>query len=142
MKWDDLDDVSKRNIIRLAVEAGISTISILLYTAMGSEDDGDEPSDIVSNLRYQLYRLYTDLTFFILPTSCTKILKDPFPVISYINNIIGVFMQLFNPLEEYETGHHTFDNVLLNKISRVLPIIKQVGRWSNIEQEMEMFTRR
>ena len=142
MRWDDLDDTVKRNIIRLAVEAGISAISILLYTAMGDGDDGDEPSDVVSNLRYQLYRLYTDLTFFILPTSFTKILKDPFPVVGYINNIIGVFMQLFNPLEEYETGHHTFDNVLLNKISRVLPIIKQVGRWSNIEQEMEMFTRR
>ena len=142
MRWDELDDTAKRNIIRLAVEAGISTISILLYAAMGSGDDGEEPSDIVSNLRYQLYRLYTDLTFFILPTSFTKILKDPFPVVSYVNNIIGVFMQLFNPLEEYENGHHTFDNVLLNKLSRVLPIIKQVGRWSNIEQEMEMFTRR
>jgi len=52
MKWDELDDTVKRNIIRLAVEAGISTISILLYAAMGSEDDGEEPSDIVSNLRY------------------------------------------------------------------------------------------
>ena len=142
MKWSDLSDLEKQNLRRMIMELAISTIAVLgfLLVASGGDDD-DEPA-IISNLRYQLYRLYTDLTFFYLPTSFSKILQSPFPAINYLNDIIGVFTQIPTFWQEYETGRHTFDNILLDRISDVIPGVKQIGRFENIGAEMEYFIRR
>lgn len=142
MKWDELDEVTKRNIIRFTVEMVAIASTYLLFCLLGNIDDDDDDYAIVSNLRYQMYRLNTDLSFYFLPTSFTKILQDPFPVISYLNEVIDTFMQIFNISEEYQTGNHLFDNKFLNKSSRLIPGVKQIGRWSNVAEEMELFVRR
>lgn len=140
MKWDELDVEAKANIKRLTVEIGTAMLAYCLYALLGN-GDGDDDDPVLSNIRYQAYRLYTDLTFFILPTSFTKILNEPFPVINVLTDISDIVVQLFNPFEEYETGKHTFDNILLNKVSRMIPGVKQIGRMGNISSEMEVFMR-
>ncbi len=141
-KWNELSNTEKADFIRFLVEIGVAAFSYLAYSVLGSSGgDDDEPNVVVSNIRYHMYRLYTDLTFFVNPLSFTKILKDPFPSITYINDIIGAFTQVFSPLEEYQSGEHLFDNKLLNKTARIFPVVKQIGRLSNIDREMESFQR-
>lgn len=88
-----------------------------------------------------MYRLFTDLTFFTLPTSFSKILNDPFPVMGLMNDATNVFTQLFDIDEVYQNGKHLFDNKFLNQTFRLIPGFKQIGRLSNISSEMEVFMR-
>lgn len=140
MKWDQLDDLTKSNIKRFTIEIGTAMLAYCLFALIGSSN-ADDDDEIMANVRYQMYRLYTDLTFFILPTSFTKILNEPFPVINVLTDVSDIVVQLFSPFEEYQTGKHLFDNKLLNKISRVVPGVKQIGRMGNISSEMEVFMR-
>lgn len=140
MKWDQLDDLTKSNIKRFTIEIGTAMLAYCLFALIGSSN-ADDDDEIMANVRYQMYRLYTDLTFFILPTSFTKILNEPFPVINVLTDVSDIIVQLFSPFEEYQTGKHLFDNKLLNKISRVVPGVKQIGRMGNISSEMEVFMR-
>jgi hypothetical protein len=71
------------------------------------------------------------MTFYVLPTSFTKLFQDPFPVIGYINDILKLFMQMFDPFEEYSTGKHLVSNKLLDQAIRLTPGAKQLGRIGN-----------
>lgn len=143
LKWDNLSDLQRRNIIRAITGMSIALLAIGLFAlfTLAYEDDNDEPV-IISNLRYQLYRLYTDLTFYYFPTSFSKILQSPFPAISYVNDVLSVFAQIPVFWQEYESGNHLFDNKLLDKIANIIPGVTQIGRLQNIETEMEFFIRR
>ena len=72
-KWDELDDIQKQNIIRFAIEMGVAAFGYAIYALIGSIDGADD-DELLSMVRYQSYRVFTDLTFFFLPTSFTKIL--------------------------------------------------------------------
>lgn len=143
--WAELSELEKKNVIRFGVEIGamllmFCTAALVGHLADGGDDD-DVSTDWLRLLKYISYRVYTDLSFFYLPSSFVKILKDPFPVISYFNKITSAFTQIFDPLQEYTNGEHLFDNMLLDKTYRLIPGIKQIGRFQNIEQEMEYFIR-
>lgn len=142
LHWKDLPKAKKMNLIRGIVEFGVAALAFLLYMTLEPDDDDNEPqSDLIANIRYQAYRLFTDMTFFLLPTSFAKILNDPFPVTGFLIDITNVFVQAFKPFEEYQRGEHLFDNKLLNQMSSLIPGIKQIGRFSNVATEMELFTR-
>lgn len=142
LHWKDLPKAKKMNLIRGVVEFGAAALAFLLYMTLEPDDDDNEPqSDLIANIRYQAYRLFTDMTFFLLPTSFAKILNDPFPVTGFLIDITNVFVQAFKPFEEYQRGEHLFDNKLLNQMSSLVPGIKQIGRFSNVATEMELFTR-
>jgi len=58
-----------------------------------------------------------------------------------MNDVSNLFLQIFDPFEEYASGNHLFDNKLLNQVVRLTPGLKQIGRFSNIASEMEYFIR-
>lgn len=143
-KWNELNNNDKKSIIRFGIEVGAMTLLYLTSCILGHfTDDDDEKKDdrFLYLCKYLSYRVYTDLSFFYLPSSFTKILQDPFPVISYFNKMTGVFTQLFSPFEEYANGNHLFDNKLLDKMFKVVPGLKQIGRYQNIKREIEYFVR-
>lgn len=143
-RWNELNNNDKKAIVRFGIEVGAMTLLYLTSCVIGHYvDDDDEKKDdrFLYLCKYLSYRVYTDLSFFYLPSSFTKILQDPFPVISYFNKITGVFTQLFSPFEEYANGNHLFDNKLLDKMFKVVPGLKQIGRYQNIKREIEYFVR-
>lgn len=145
MKWSTMADDEKRNVIRTAVELGIATLAYAMFALINPSGDGDDHdygTEALWILKYQSYRLYTDITFYLLPTSFSRILQDPFPVISYTNDIIRFFVQFTDPFEEYKTGRHLVDNKLINQGLNLIPGIKQLGRAWNTSQEINSFINR
>lgn len=140
VKWNELDDIQKQNVIRFSIEIGVAALGYLIYMLVGNIDGSDD-DEFLSMIRYQSYRIFTDLTFFFLPTSFTKILQDPFPVMGLMNDVSSVFLQIFDPFEEYQNGNHLFDNKLIDKSIKLTPGLKQIGRFENIASEMEYFIR-
>lgn len=141
LRWNELEDWQKQNIIRFTVEIAAAALAYSIYVLLGSVD-GEDDNGALSMFRYQSYRIFTDLTFFFLPSSFAKILQDPFPAMGLMTDVTKLFQQVFDPFEEYQGGNHMFDNKLLNQIFKLTPGLKQVGRLQNIESEMEYFIRR
>lgn len=146
MRWDELEDWQKANIRRFVTEIGIVVSSLALFTILGAmvgEDDDDETlGDLVlDNVRYQLCRLYTDLTFYTNPVSFAKILQDPFPTMTLLTDVTKLIQQLGSPLEVYEHGSKAGMNKLLYQTLRFIPATRQIDRWTHIDEEMELFRR-
>lgn len=141
MKWSTMTDDEKRNVIKSAIEFSVAALSYAIFALInpGDDDDHDFGQEILWVIKYQAYRLFTDMTFYVLPTSFTKLFQDPFPVMSYINDILKLFMQMFDPFEEYSTGKHLVSNKLLDQAIRLTPGAKQLGRIGNASQEINNF---
>lgn len=142
MKWNTMTEDEKRNVIRTAIEFGVAALAYAMFTLINpgkGNDDHDWGTEALWVIKYQCYRLFTDLTFYVLPTSFTKLFQDPFPVVSYINDIIKFFMQFTAPFEEYSTGKHLVSNKLLEQALRLTPGVKQLGRAWNTSQEINNF---
>ena len=104
---------------------------------IGSGDDDDD-SVVVNMLKYQAYRLYTDLTF-LNPISFIKIFRDPFPATRVIQDVHNVLLQFTNPTEVYNNDTHMIDNKLLDKLVNLIPGSGQIHRFQNIQNEMTYF---
>lgn len=141
VKWDELSDRQKQDIKSTLIEFGAAVLGYATYCLLGLVGDDDD-NDALAMLRYQSYRLFTDLTFYTLPTSFAKILQDPFPSMNLLTDATNVLIQILSPLEEYNSGRHMFDNKLLDKTIKLLPAFKQIHRLDNISAEMEYFIRR
>lgn len=139
-KLGELEDWERENLRRALVWFGALALGLAVSCLIGIDDDDDEPvSTFAVTTKYLAYRLYTDLSFIINPSSFTKIIRDPFPAFSLIDNIEAFFGQLLDPMEEYYSGKHMFDNKLLDKGTRLLPGARQLYRFENIENEMRYF---
>jgi hypothetical protein len=141
MTWNQLDDVDKKNIVRSTFELGVAALAYCLFALLTppKNDDHDWGVELEWVLKYQAYRLYTDLTFALVPSSFTAILKDPFPVVTLAEDIFDLFSQLLDPFDEYQTGKHLFENKFLNKAVKLTPGAKQFGRMWNTSQEINSF---
>lgn len=141
VKWEELSDRQRQDIKSFLIEFGAAALGYATYCLLGLVGDDDD-NDALAMLRYQSYRLFTDLTFYTLPTSFAKILQDPFPSMNLLTDATNVFIQILSPLEEYNSGRHMFDNKLLDKTIKLFPAFKQIHRMDNISAEMEYFIRR
>lgn len=77
--------------------------------------------------------------FYFNPLAFTRILQDPVPVITLLTDVWKLIQQLFDPLEEYTSGSRAGDYKLWYRAKRVAPGLRQVGRFVNIAEEMELF---
>lgn len=138
-RFGELKDWERENVIRTTVELGVATLALLIFMCLGNGDGDDDGNSVAINmLKYQAYRLYTDLTF-LNPISFIKIFRDPFPATRVVQDVHNVLIQFANPMETYENDRHMFDNKLLDKLINLIPGSGQVHRFSNIQNEMTYF---
>lgn len=139
-KWREFEDWEKQNFRRFVTEISFMALSLVMFSILSSvEPDDDDDKLWISNLAYQLYRIWNDLSFYIIPTSTARILQDPFPSMNLLDNVSRLFEQLANPTETYQYGPKKGQNKLLYQIGQFIPGYRQLDRFSNIEEEMELF---
>ena len=136
-RFGELKDWERENIVRTVTELAVATLAFLIFMCIGSGDDDDD-SVVVNMLKYQAYRLYTDLTF-LNPISFIKIFRDPFPATRVIQDVHNVLLQFTNPTEVYNNDTHMIDNKLLDKLVNLIPGSGQIHRFQNIQNEMTYF---
>lgn len=146
MRWDELEDWQKSNIKRFVTEISVMlsalAISTILGVMRGEDDDDDTFADLIyDNIQYQMYRLWTDLSFYTNPASFAKILQDPFPTMTLLTDVTKLISQLTDPLEVYESGSRVGQNKLLYQLLRFVPGYRQIDRWMHVDEEMELFRR-
>lgn len=137
LKWNQLSDEEKHNVYRSIAEIGIiATCYALssLFRGLAGDDDDDD-STLWWNISYQFYRAYTDLSFNFNPFAMMRVIQDPVPAMSSLDNFAKLFERAFSPTEVYTTGSRAGQNKFLYSLGEVSPIVGQVNRWRDIQEE-------
>ena len=144
-KFNELTEDEKKNLRRAAMELSIIVISLALYTTIGGMVDGDDDKEelsylFYSNLEYQLYRAFTDFTFYMIPSSFTTILQDPLPTMSLIDDLQKLLKSTLDPFDTFKSGRHKGDNKLLYRSGQFVPIYRQFDRIFRAEDDLKFLT--
>jgi len=122
--WNKMTDKQRGNIKKTVLEAGVMIAALLL--SQGFEDDPDDPDDM-SNI-YAAYisrRIYSELFSFANPHEALRTFRSPAIAISTVEAGWNVAVQLYSPLEVYETGSNAGENRLITKVGKLVPVYKQ-----------------
>ena len=140
LRWNELTDQEKSNLYRSVTELGIIITCYALaqvFKGLADDNDDDDSVNIYMNISYQFYRAYNDLSFNINPSAMVRIIQSPFPLMSSIDDLTKLFERAFTPTEIYTTGPHAGENKLWYSIKDFIPIVRQQGRFENIQEEFE-----
>ena len=132
--WHNLTEMEKQNIKRCGTEAAIFTTLCILYSVLKNWAD-DEDSVFIDNLAYQAYRLRTDMGFYLNPRDMMKIVQSPFPSTSSVKSIANLFDSVLHPLDKYERGPWKDHYKIEKRLYDLLPIVRQLYRARDIENE-------
>jgi len=135
--WDKMSPVDKANFHRTTVEAAffvaMGTVFFAAKALAESIDDDDEYKKRLAALRMATLmsnRIIGELTFYANPFSTLQILRTPAASMSVIEATTTLIYQAlpWNINERYVTGDRKGDLKVINRLSKVVPIWKQVGR--------------
>ena len=126
-----LSPIDQANLRKSFTElAFIVAINIMALTVLGLSDDDDDKNERTLILN-QLYRLESDLTFFMSPSSFDRVLSNPVAAIRTYTDLEKAFMHSARYImEDGETdGRKNLEgDDVFNKIMKAFPITNQPGK--------------
>lgn len=132
--WHNLTEMEKQNVKRFGTEVSIFATLCILYSLLKTWAD-DEDSVFIDNLAYQAYRLRTDMGFYTRPRDMMKIIQSPFPSTSAIKSLSNLLDSVLHPLDKYERGPWKDHYKIEKRIYDMTPIVRQLYRARDIENE-------
>lgn len=141
--WSTMTEAEKANVKRFTIEVGLFTMITVLSVLLGQidgDDDDEVTKYILNNLDYQLFRLSTDLTFYISPASFLRIVQSPLPSSSVIKQVSNLFDSLLYPTAKFKTGDWKGEYKIKKRVMDLLPIVRQVYRLRNIDDEKQLLS--
>jgi hypothetical protein len=139
-RWVELSDFEKANCIRTLLEL-VNIALIITLTRLIEGDDDEELTYADNFLIYQLFRLKSELMFYISPKQASNILRSPMASMSMFENAMKFIMQAFNPLETYERGPWEGQLKLYKDLVNLTPVLRQGYRLKNIDTQIPIFAR-
>lgn len=139
--WDTMTDDEKANVKRftteIAIYGSLMALHLAIQAAIEGEDD-DEIKILLSNIDYQIYRLQTDMTFYINPASTLKILQSPMPSSSVIKSTSRLLDSLLDPTAKFEKGSWKGDYKIEKRVYDLIPVVRQIYRYRDIDDEKDL----
>jgi hypothetical protein len=146
--WSNLSPHDKANMKRNIAELVYFTGTLLLLSALRSmaEDDEDlDESKSFNFFMYQIDRFSTEVKFFnigIFTGDLTKLIRTPAASISTIENMGRLLNDTirypFRDEEENMVRGKEYSKVQRDS-EKLLPLIKEIRRWSNVEDQANYF---
>jgi hypothetical protein len=121
--WNKMTDKQRGNVKKTILEAGV--MALMFLASAGFEDDPDDPDDM--NNIYAAYitrRVYGELFSFANPNEALRTFRSPAIAASTVESAFNATLQMFSPMEEYESGSNAGDNRLLTKLGKLVPLYK------------------
>ena len=141
--WDTLLEDEKANIRRFTTDICMYMLMMALGTLVGSaidDEDDDDIKNILSNIDYQLFRLQTDITFYINPMSTFRIIQSPLPSTSVVTSTAKMIESFTEPTKKYERGPKKGEYVIKERVSDLIPLVRQIYRYRDIADEKAMLS--
>lgn len=140
--WETMTEAEKANVKRFTTEIGIfATLSVMSMLLNYVDTDDDETLDmLLSHLDYQLFRLSTDMTFYISPASFMKIVQSPLPSSSVIKDVSDLFESMLDPFARFEKGDWKGELKIKKRAMDLIPLVRQIYRIRNIDDERQLLS--
>lgn len=141
--WDTMTEAEKANVKRFTTELctflTLQAMSLLLNYY--EPDDKDSLSaTVINNIDYQIFRLSTDITFYISPASFMKIIQSPLPSSSVIKSASNFMESLMTPTAKFERGDWKGELKIKKRAMDLLPVVRQIYRLRNIDDEKQLLS--
>lgn len=141
--WDTMTEAEKANVKRFTTEICLFmalTVMGMLLNEYKPDDDDSVMAQVFNNLDYQIFRLSTDMTFYISPASFMKIVQSPLPSSSVLKNVSNFIEALFTPTARFEKGDWKGELKIKKRAMDLIPLVRQIYRLRNIEDEKQLLS--
>lgn len=141
--WDTMTEAEKANVKRFTTEICLFmalTVMGMLLNEYKPDDDDSVMAQVFNHLDYQIFRLSTDMTFYISPASFMKIVQSPLPSSSVLKSVSNFIEALFTPTARFEKGDWKGELKIKKRAMDLIPLVKQIYRLRNIEDEKQLLS--
>ena len=141
--WDTMTEAEKANVKRFTTEICLFmalTVMGMLLNEYKPDDDDSVMAQVFNHLDYQIFRLSTDMTFYISPASFMKIVQSPLPSSSVLKSVSNFIEALFTPTARFEKGDWKGELKIKKKAMDLIPLVRQIYRLRNIEDEKQLLS--
>lgn len=141
--WDTMTEAEKANVKRFTTEICLFmalTVMGMLLDEYKPDDDDSVMAQVFNHLDYQIFRLSTDMTFYISPASFMKIVQSPLPSSSVLKSVSNFIEALFPPTARFEKGDWKGELKIKKRAMDLIPLVRQIYRLRNIEDEKQLLS--
>lgn len=141
--WDTMTEAEKANVKRFTTEICLFmalTVMGMLLNEYKPDDDDSVMAQVFNHLDYQIFRLSTDMTFYISPASFMKIVQSPLPSSSVLKSVSNFIKALFTPTARFEKGDWKGELKIKKRAMDLIPLVRQIYRLRNIEDEKQLLS--
>lgn len=141
--WDTMTEAEKANVKRFTTEICLFmalTVMGMLLDEYKPDDDDSVMAQVFNHLDYQIFRLSTDMTFYISPASFMKIVQSPLPSSSVLKSVSNFIEALFTPTARFEKGDWKGELKIKKRAMDLIPLVRQIYRLRNIEDEKQLLS--
>lgn len=141
--WDTMTEAEKANVKRFTTEICLFmalTVMGMLLDEYKPDDDDSVMAQVFNHLDYQIFRLSTDMTFYISPASFMKIVQSPLPPSSVLKSVSNFIEALFTPTARFEKGDWKGELKIKKRAMDLIPLVRQIYRLRNIEDEKQLLS--
>ena len=141
--WDTMTEAEKANVKRFTTEICLFmalTVMGMLLKEYKPDDDDSVMAQVFNHLDYQIFRLSTDMTFYISPASFMKIVQSPLPSSSVLKSVSNFIKALLTPTARFEKGDWKGELKIKKRAMDLIPLVRQIYRLRNIEDEKQLLS--
>lgn len=141
--WDTMTEAEKANVKRFTTEICLFmalTVMGMLLKEYKPDDDDSVMAQVFNHLDYQIFRLSTDMTFYISPASFMKIVQSPLPSSSVLKSVSNFIEALLTPTARFEKGDWKGELKIKKRAMDLIPLVRQIYRLRNIEDEKQLLS--
>jgi hypothetical protein len=143
----ELQPYQVANIKRTMMEISFLIASIILGRfALKFRDDDPENERLWSFMAYQAFRLRSEISFYVLPSSTMQILRTPMASLTVVEDVIKLTTQLADPLisgtltfDTYERGPWKGHYKIEKTVTNMIPGYKQYFRVRDVADQLAFF---
>ena len=146
-QWQEMTDYEKANMLNASYEASLMLLALLGTTiAQSAAEDDDDEARMKWFLAYSTRRVLSELTFYWNPVEVFRIIKDPTPAVSTVEDVLSLFEQALTFGEDgwrindrYERGRRKGQLKIRKDVENIIPWWRHWDSINNMEDKLTFF---
>jgi len=152
-EWKTMTEWERTNAKRAAFDFGMMAVAwttAKVLAEIAEETDDEDIENELYFLAYQARRLQTELAFYVNPPEALKIIQDPTPTVSIVEDAIQLITQAGGDAasiltggdaERYQNGSRKGNLKIVKNVTDIVPFYRHWDRLSKMKDSLAFFNR-
>lgn len=139
--YNSMDEIGKANMRKNAAELVFFMSSVMFYQlfkgiADGLPEDDENMKRAFNYFAYQNSRQMSELTTFVNPIEAFKLAKSPVPILGTLKELTDIVTA---GTGDFERGVYAGESKFLKELTDVIPALRQMNVWKNLQEQDTFF---